>query len=373
MTDTSSAPLLVHITGARPNFPKAAPVIAALGRWRVEQLLVHTGQHYDERMSEIFFRQLGLREPDVNLGVGSAPHGAQTAAIMVGLEKLFVDRRPHLVVVYGDVNSTVAAALVAAKMQIPIAHVEAGLRSFDLTMPEEINRILTDRVCDLLLATSADAVAHLGREGADPDSIHLVGNPMIDTLLHHLDDLDSGAVAAQIGLDAARAYVVATLHRPFNVDEPADTAELVHALHAVADQVPLLLPMHPRGRGRLIDAGLAEHHNVILVDPLGYVEFLSLVKGAAAVVTDSGGVQEESTVMGVPCLTMRPNTERPVTITHGTNRLVTRAMLPHAVTEVLATGRPESWPVPPLWDGHASSRIATVLARFLDVDYRDDD
>lgn len=373
MTHTSPTPLLVHVIGARPNIPKAAPVIEALGRWRVEQLLVHTGQHYDERMSEIFFRQLGLRDPDVNLGVGSAPHGAQTAAIMVGLEELFIDRRPDLVVVYGDVNSTVAAALVAAKMQVPVAHVEAGLRSFDRTMPEEINRMLTDRVCDLLLATSADAVAHLGREGADPDSIHLVGNPMIDTLLRHLDDLDTGAVAAQVGLDAALPYVVATLHRPFNVDDPADVTELVHAVHAVADQAPLLLPMHPRGRGRLIAAGLAEHNDVLVVDPLGYLEFLSLVKGAAAVVTDSGGVQEETTVMGVPCLTMRPSTERPVTITHGTNRLVTRTMLPRAVAEVLATGRPENWPVPPLWDGHASSRIATLLARYLDVDYRHDD
>lgn len=362
---TDRRPLVVHITGARPNFPKAAPVIAALDQHPVEQLLVHTGQHYDERMSEVFFRQLGLPEPDVNLGVGSGAHGAQTAATMVGLEKLFTDRRPDLVVVYGDVNSTVAAALVASKMGIPIAHVEAGLRSFDRTMPEEINRLLTDRISDLLLVTSVDAVAHLGNEGADPGSIHFVGNPMIDTLLRHVGGLDTEGVAAQVGVDTTEPYVVATLHRPGNVDDPADVAELVRSVHAVADQVRVVIPLHPRGRQRLADAGFLDHEGLMVVDPLGYVEFLSLVKGAAAVVTDSGGVQEETTVLGVPCLTLRPNTERPVTITHGTNQLVTRESLPGALREVVAAGRQERWPVPPLWDGQAGPRIAAVLARFL--------
>jgi len=360
-----SNPLVVHITGARPNFPKAAPVMAALEGYPLSQLLVHTGQHYDEKMSEVFFRQLGLPEPDVNLGVGSGAHGEQTAAIMVGLEALFTDRRPDLVVVYGDVNSTVAAAVVAVKMGIPTAHVEAGLRSFDRTMPEEINRLLTDRISDLLLVTSVDAIAHLGHEGASVESVHFVGNPMIDTLLRHLDRLDTEGVAATVGVDPTQPYVVATLHRPGNVDDPADVAELVKAVHAVADQVPVLIPLHPRGRARLEEAGFMDHPRLSVIDPLGYVEFLGLVKGAAAVVTDSGGVQEETTVMGVPCLTLRPNTERPVTITHGTNQLVRRDTLADAVAQVLAAGRQETWRVPPLWDGQAGLRIAEVLAGHL--------
>lgn len=355
-----SSPLIAHITGARPNFPKAAPVIAALSGYAVRQLLVHTGQHYDERMSEVFFRQLGLPEPDLNLEVGSGSHGAQTAAIMVGLEQLFTDRRPDLVVVYGDVNSTVAAALVASKMGIPLAHVEAGLRSFDMTMPEEINRLVTDRLSDLLLVTSADAIAHLGNEGVHPDKIHLVGNPMIDTLLRLQPRFDTQAITEEMGL--RDLYVVATLHRPGNVDDPADVAELVAAMHRVADQVEVVIPLHPRGRERLAAAGLEDHAKVRVIDPLGYLEFMSLVAGAGAVVTDSGGVQEETTVLGVPCLTLRPNTERPVTITHGTNQLATRESLPGAVAQALADLRLE-WPVPPLWDGNAGPRIAQVLSR----------
>ncbi len=351
--------LVLHVTGARPNFPKAAPVIRALADRGVSQELVHTGQHYDEHMSQVFFRQLGLPAPDVDLGVGSGSHARQTAAIMTALETLLLDRRPATVVVYGDVNSTVAAGLVAAKLGIPLAHVEAGLRSFDRTMPEEVNRVVTDRLADLLFATSADAVAHLGNEGVDPARIHLVGNPMIDTLLANMDRFD--VAAAREAHDLPGRYAVATLHRPSNVDDPADAAALVKAVHAVADQVQVVLPLHPRGRARLDEAGLFGHPALRVVDPLGYVEFLGLVRGADAVVTDSGGVQEETTILGVPCLTMRPNTERPVTITHGTNRLVTREGLPGAVADALAAGRSETWPVPPLWDGHAGERIAAVL------------
>lgn len=351
--------LVMHVAGARPNFPKAAPVIRALAARRIAQELVHTGQHYDQQMSQVFFRQLGLPEPDVNLGAGSGSHARQTATIMIGLEELLEDRAPALVVVYGDVNSTAAAALVAAKMQVPLAHVEAGLRSFDLTMPEEINRMVTDRLSSLLFATSADAVAHLGREGADPASIHLVGNPMIDTLLANLDQFDAARARAEHGL--AGRYVVATLHRPANVDQPADAAALVKAMHAVADQVEVLLPLHPRGRSSLAAAGMLDHPGMRVIDPLGYVEFLSLVRGADAVVTDSGGVQEETTILGVPCLTLRPNTERPVTITHGTNRLVTKERLPQEVEECLTAGRADSWPIPPLWDGRSGERIARVI------------
>jgi UDP-N-acetylglucosamine 2-epimerase (non-hydrolysing) len=357
--------LVIHITGARPNFPKAAPVIRALKRREVPQELVHTGQHYDEQMSEIFFRQLGLPEPDVDLGVGSGTHARQTAAIMTGLEDLFVDRKPALVMVYGDVNSTVAAALVSAKLQIPLAHVEAGLRSFDMTMPEEINRLVTDRLSDLLFATSADAVAHLGNEGVPAQKIHLVGNPMIDTLLANLDRIDAEGARAAYALSGH--YVVATLHRPANVDGAADAQELTKAMHGIADQVEVLLPLHPRGRARLEEAGLFDHPRLRVVDPLGYVEFMGLVRGADAVVTDSGGVQEETTILGVPCLTLRPNTERPITITHGTNRLVTRETLPDVMSGVLARGRATTWPVPPLWDGHAGERIAAVVADWLDT------
>jgi UDP-N-acetylglucosamine 2-epimerase (non-hydrolysing) len=354
---------VLHVAGARPNFPKAAPVIKALARRGVDQRLVHTGQHYDEKMSDVFFRQLGLPEPDVNLGVGSGSHAEQTATMMVRLEELFLGDRPAMVVVYGDVNSTVAAALVASKLMIPIAHVEAGLRSFDRSMPEEINRLVTDRLSDVLLATSADAVAHLAREGVPVERIHLVGNPMIDTLLANRHRFDAAAAREELSLEGG--YIAATLHRPGNVDDPADVAELVTALHAVADQRQVVLPLHPRGRTQLADHGLFDHPGIRVVQPLGYVEFMGLVSGADAVVTDSGGVQEETTVLGVPCLTVRPNTERPVTITHGTNQLVTRGGLPGAVRNVLAAGRAGSWPVPPLWDGEAGPRIAEVLIRAM--------
>jgi len=357
--------LVLHVTGARPNFPKAAPVIEALRTHEsdLEQLLVHTGQHYDAAMSDVFFRQLGLPEPDVNLGVGSGPHGAQTAAIMVGLETLFTERRPDLVVVYGDVNSTVAASLVAAKMEVPTAHVEAGLRSFDLSMPEEVNRMVTDRLAELLLVTSTDAIAHLGAEGVPAQRIHFVGNPMIDTLLRLRPRFAGDELRAQMALP--QRYAVATLHRPGNVDRPEDIRGLVRCMHEVADQVRVVLPLHPRGRARLDEAGLFEHDNLQVVEPLGYLEFMGLVAAASAVITDSGGVQEETTVLGVPCLTLRPNTERPVTISHGTNRLVRRETVAAEVEAVLARGRLSQWPVPPLWDGSAGTRIAEVIARRL--------
>lgn len=358
--------LVLHVTGARPNFPKAAPVIRALAARGIPQRLVHTGQHYDKHMSDVFFKQLGLPEPDVNLGVGSGTHAKQTAAVMSALEDLVLAERPALVMVYGDVNSTVAAALVTSKLGVPIAHVEAGLRSFDMTMPEEVNRIVTDRLADLLLCTSPDALAHLGNEGIDPAKMHLVGNPMIDTLLANLERFDVDAAKAEAGLtDIAERYAVATLHRPSNVDDPADAAELVKAMHAVADQLPVVLPLHPRGRARLQDAGLFDHPQMKIIDPLGYVEFMGLVRGSAVVITDSGGVQEETTILGVPCLTLRANTERPITISHGTNRLATRASAPQDVADALAAGRAAEWPVPPLWDGHAGERIAEVVATFL--------
>src|SRR5579862_9371227 len=321
---------ITHVLGARPNFVKAAPVIRALGDLGAEQRVVHTGQHYDERMSDVFFVQLGLPKPDVNLGVGSGSHARMTAEVMVGLEQEFTDNSPAMAVLYGDVNSTVAAGLAGSKLGVPLAHVEAGLRSFDNTMPEEINRRVTDQLCDLLFATSPEAIGHLAREGRPADSMHLVGNPMIDTLLANLDKFDAAAARTAYGL-AGRRYVVATLHRPANVDSPEVAAGLVRALHEVAAEIAVIIPLHPRGRATLTAAGLLEEERVHVVDPLGYIEFMSLVRGAAAIVTDSGGVQEETTLLRVPCLTLRPNTERPITITSGSNRLVTRDGLASAV------------------------------------------
>ena len=354
---------VVHVTGARPNFPKAAPVVRALAALGVSQLLVHTGQHYDQNMSAVFFEQLGLPLPDVNLGVGSGSHAAQTAAIMIELETLFIRKPPRMVIVYGDVNSTVAAALVAAKLGIELAHVEAGLRSFDRSMPEEINRIVTDRLCTLLFVTSPEAIGNLGNEGVDPKIIHFVGNPMIDTLVANQSSLDASAIRSLLELSGP--YVVATLHRPSNVDDPATIRSLVRELHLVCDQVPVVLPLHPRGRQRLTSAGLLGHSRLRVVEPMGYVEFISLVSEASAVITDSGGVQEETTMLGVPCLTLRHNTERPVTITDGTNELVRLSDLARRVEAILGAGRPPTWPTPPLWDGQSGARIARIVARHL--------
>lgn len=359
----SPEPHIVHVTGARPNFPKAAPVIRALDALGIRQVLVHTGQHYDPVMSEVFFQQLGLPEPDVNLGVGSGTHAHQTAKVMTELEDMFIAERPDLVVVYGDVNSTVAASLVAAKLNIPIAHVEAGLRSFDRTMPEEVNRIVTDSLADLLFTTSPDANVHLGAEGVSADKIHFVGNPMIDTLLANLDKFDAEAARAQLGLKGP--YIVATLHRPANVDDPAQAAAIVKALHEVADRTPVVIPLHPRGRASFESAGLMDHAGVMVIDPLGYVEFIGLVRGALAVITDSGGVQEETTMLAVPCLTLRPNTERPVTITHGTNQLVTQHDLLARLEPIIDGTRTSDGVTPPLWDGHAGERIAAVIRSTL--------
>jgi UDP-N-acetylglucosamine 2-epimerase (non-hydrolysing) len=355
---------ITHVLGARPNFVKAAPVIRALADLGARQRVVHTGQHYDERMSDVFFVQLGLPEPDVNLGVGSASHAKMTAEVMVGLEQEFLSSPPAMVVLYGDVNSTVAASLAGAKLGIPLAHVEAGLRSFDNSMPEEINRRLTDQLCDLLFVTSPEAIGHLAREGRPADAMHLVGNPMIDTLVASLDKFDAGSARAAYGLDGP--YVVATLHRPANVDSPAIAAELVKALHAVAAELDVIFPLHPRGRATLTAAGLLESPRVKVVEPLGYIEFMSLVRGAAAIVTDSGGVQEETTLLRVPCLTLRPNTERPITITSGSNQLVTRDALASAVLAAVAMG-PYAGELPPLWDGHAGPRIARIITAWLAI------
>jgi len=352
-------PGIVHVVGARPNFIKAAPVIAALASRGVRQQVVHTGQHYDRAMSEVFFEELGLPEPDLNLGVGSGSHGSQTAALLVALEAAFLEQRPDRVVVYGDVNSTLAAALVCAKLLIRVAHVEAGLRSFDPTMPEEINRRVTDLLCDPLFVTAPEGEVNLAAEGIAADRVVFVGNPMIDTLLAHMERLAPEPVIARLGL--GRPYGVATLHRPSNVDSPAAAAVLVAALREATQRLPIVLPLHPRGRQTLAGAGIEEVAGLSVVDPLGYVDFLSLVRGAAVVITDSGGIQEETTILDVPCLTLRPNTERPITLTAGTNRLVTPETLASAVDGALAGAQARPGDGPPGWDGHAGERIAAVL------------
>ncbi len=354
---------VAHVVGARPNFMKAAPLIRALAAHRIDQRLIHTGQHYDATLSGVFFHDLGLPEPDLNLGVGSGSQAAQTAALMVALEGAFAAVRPAIAIVYGDVNSTIAAALVAAKTGLPIAHVEAGLRSFDDTMPEEINRRVTDLLSDLLFVTSPEGVTNLERMGVPADRIHLVGNPMIDTLLANLDRFDPAPIRAR--LDLPPRYAVATMHRPGNVDDPAKAERVVEMLNGVAALVPLVIPLHPRGRPVLEAAGLVSGPRLRVVEPLGYVEFLSLVRGAALVVTDSGGIQEETTVLRVPCLTVRPNTERPITITHGTNRLVEPEAVVSGARSILDDGLEIPAEGPPLWDGHAGERIAAIVESWL--------
>ncbi|MFN8623179.1 MAG: UDP-N-acetylglucosamine 2-epimerase (non-hydrolyzing) [Chloroflexota bacterium] len=368
MPGPASRTPVVHIVGARPNFIKAAPVMRAMAARGIPQRLVHTGQHYDARMSDVFFSDLDLPAPDVSLGVGSGSHAGQTAALLTALEGALVTPdpadRPSLTIVYGDVNSTLAAALVCSKVGLPLAHVEAGLRSFDMTMPEEVNRRVTDILSDLLFLTSPEALDNLVREGVDPARCHLVGNPMIDTLLAHLDRFDPEPMRARLGL--AGRYAVATLHRPANVDTPEAAGRLVRALHALAERLPIVLPLHPRGRATLTAAGLTDVPGLQIVDPLGYLEFLSLVRGSAVVVTDSGGIQEETTILGIPCLTLRPNTERPITISHGTNRLVEPEDLGSQVDAALRGDLARRGDGPPLWDGHAGERIAALVESWLE-------
>ncbi len=361
--ETDQRPQIVHIVGARPNFVKAAPVVRGLAELGVRQVLVHTGQHYDPALSEVFFTDLGLPQPTLFLGVGSGAHAQQTAALMLGIDQAVTALKPELLVLYGDINSTLAAALVAAKRGLPIAHVEAGLRSFDRSMPEEINRKVVDALADIALVTSPEGIAHLGAEGVAAHKIHFVGNPMIDSLLtvRELGDLP----ALQARLSLPDRYAVATLHRPSNVDSPEAARSAVAALAGVSAEIPVVLPLHPRGRASLNAAGLADLGDVRVVEPLGYVEFAALLDGAALVVTDSGGIQEETTILGVPCLTLRPNTERPITITEGTNRLVTPETLGDAVRTALAADR-YTGEGPPLWDGRAGQRIAKVLHRWLE-------
>ena len=354
------------IVGARPNFMKMAAVLEGLRRYpELRPVLIHTGQHYDAAMSKVFFDELGLPRPDHDLGVGSDSHARQTAAVMIALDALFGERPPAIAIVVGDVNSTLAGALVAAKRRIPVAHVEAGLRSRDREMPEELNRIVTDALSDLLFATSRDAVENLIAEGIPPHRIKFVGNPMIDTLRRHLEMARARASLAAFGLEP-RAYALATLHRPGNVDDPDRLRAILAALDSLAADLPVIFPVHPRTRERIEQLGDPLPRGVRLTEPLGYLDFIGLLDRARMVLTDSGGIQEEATVLGTPCLTLRSNTERPVTILSGTNRLVGNepgAILDAARRELDDPMAPRG--TPELWDGHAGARIAAEIAGFL--------
>ena len=354
---------VLHVVGARPNFMKVAPVLRALdARKGFRSILVHTGQHYDAHMSASFFDDLQIPPPDVNLGVGSGSHGTQTAAVMSALEPHLVAQPPDVVLVVGDVNSTLAAALTAAKLNVPVARVEAGLRSGDRSMPEEINRVLTDQVAELCLTPSPDAADNLQREGIPGERIHFVGNVMVDSLVWHLPSARDLAVPAEMGLERG-CYVVVTLHRPSNVDRRETLLGIVEALDEIAAKVPVIFPVHPRTAARLDGFGITLR-NVRMVEPMGYVHMLGLLEGAGCVLTDSGGVQEETTVLG---LTLRDSTERPVTLSLGTNRLVpdrSRASILEAFGA--AWGSPAEGRRPELWDGAAAERIVDVLEAWRD-------
>ncbi len=353
---------ILAVAGARPNFMKIAPLMWELRRRPgVRSFLVHTGQHYDERMSKLFFEELHIPRPDVDLGVGSGSHAAQTAEVMKRFEPVVLQQRPDAVLVVGDVNSTLACALTAVKLGVPVAHVEAGLRSFDRSMPEEINRVLTDAISDWLFVTERSGVENLRREGVAEERVFLVGNVMIDTLLACRRRCEESPVLERLGL-AGRPFGVLTLHRPANVDDPETFGRLFGAVERLQRELPIVFPVHPRTRGALEATAAKSLPNLILTEPLGYLDFLKLLAYARLVLTDSGGIQEETTVLGVPCLTLRNNTERPITVEEGTNRLVglEPARIIGAALEVLGQP-PQPGRVPYLWDGNAAVRIVDRL------------
>jgi UDP-N-acetylglucosamine 2-epimerase (non-hydrolysing) len=367
VTGGTAQPHILLVAAARPNFMKVAPVWRALdatGRFRLT--LVHTGQHYDENMSKVFFDDLGLPRPDAHLGTGSGTQAEQTARVMLAFEPVMLKADPDLVVVVGDVNSTLACALVAAKCGVRVAHVEAGLRSFDRTMPEETNRILTDVVCDLLFITSPEARDNLLREGIDAPKIHFVGNVMIDSLRTFEPEAEKSPILETLGLTRG-GYGLVTLHRPSNVDDMTQLADLLDALTELSHDIPLVFPVHPRTRLAMQKAQYrVQGSGMRLIDPVGYLDFLKLMKYSSIVLTDSGGIQEETTALGIPCLTIRENTERPVTVTVGTNRLVgtDTARIIAEARDVLANDAREAR-IPDLWDGKSAPRIAQVMIRFF--------
>jgi UDP-N-acetylglucosamine 2-epimerase (non-hydrolysing) len=359
---------VLNIVGARPNFMKIAPIVREMRRLESDflPLIVHTGQHYDAAMSDSFFADLDIPAPDFHLEVGSASHAVQTAKIMTAFEPVLLQEKPDWVLVVGDVNSTIACALVCAKLGVRVAHVEAGLRSRDRAMPEEINRVLTDAISDLLLTTSQDAHENLKNEGIPADKIKFVGNVMIDSLFHNLKKAEDSTVRDDLDL-TGKDYAVLTLHRPSNVDEKEILSGLVDALSSIAERLPVVFPIHPRTKARIDDFGFADrikNSNLRLIEPLGYIDFLRLYSGARLVLTDSGGIQEETTALGIPCLTLRENTERPITIELGTNILVgtNPERIRQMAFSILENASKKDTKIPPLWDGKAAERICDVLS-----------
>ena len=359
---------IICVCGARPNFMKIAPIMRAFkANGNFETLLVHTGQHYDKNMSNLFFDELNIPEPDINLEVGSSSHATQTAEIMKRFEPIIYDFKPDYVLVVGDVNSTIACGLVAVKMGIKLIHVEAGLRSFDWNMPEEINRILTDRISDILFVTEQSALNNLAKEGIDSDKVHFVGNVMIDTLMANRQKAQKSSILERLGLGDAD-YAVITLHRPSNVDDPERFTEIIAAFEAIDKEMKLIFPIHPRTRNNLkgtdLDKRIQAIENLLLLEPIGYLDFLCLMSNASLVFTDSGGIQEETTILGVPCITLRKSTERPVTITEGTNRLcaITTEGILKSYRQIREQGEECRHSIPKLWDGKAAERIAKIIA-----------
>ncbi len=361
---------IISVVGARPNFMKIAPLMEAMGAHEsIEPMLVHTGQHYDDRMSDLFFKQLGIPEPDMNLEIGSGSHAVQTAGIMTAFEPICLEQKPDAVLVVGDVNSTIACGLVAVKLGIKLVHVEAGLRSGDRAMPEEINRVLTDSISDMLFCTEPAGVKNLIAEGVSPDRVFLVGNVMIDTLLKNKAKADESTILDEIGIEAG-AYAAMTMHRPSNVDDPVVFARLLDAIEEIQKDLPIIFPIHPRTRNNIAKMGFTDRidamGNLRLIEPAGYLDFLKLTSNAKLVLTDSGGIQEETTILKVPCITMRENTERPITVEVGSNQLV--GTDPAKILDAYRKVMEGSWrtpQVPELWDGKAAERIVEILAEKL--------
>lgn len=360
---------IINVVGARPNFMKIAPIIEEMRKFpgSISPILVHTGQHYDDNMSKQFFKDLELPEPDVFLGVGPGTHAQQTAKIMVEFEKILVKEKPDLTLVVGDVNSTLACALASVKLNIPVAHVEAGLRSFDRSMPEEINRLMTDAISDYLFITEKEAEVNLLKEGKPKDKIFFVGNVMIDTLLKNKAKGDSSGILSELHLDSKK-YALLTLHRPENVDNEDKLRQLIDILNEVKKHIAVVFPVHPRTRGKLDNLGLSANNGLKLTGPLGYLDFIKLMSEAKCVLTDSGGIQEETTILRVPCLTLRRNTERPVTITQGSNMLLgtDREKILKEVMNVLS-GKSANSGIPELWDGQAAVRIVRILIKLSKI------
>jgi len=355
---------IISVVGARPNFIKIAPIDKAFRKFPViKHMICHTGQHFDEKMSDIFFKELDIPKPDFNLGVGSGSHAEQTAGIMIRFEKVLEAEMPDLIIVPGDVNSTLACSVVASKMGIPVAHVEAGLRSFDRTMPEEINRIITDVLSDLLFVSEESGLANLKKEGIDETKIHFVGNVMIDSLIGYMDKIEESNIHNILGLDKSK-YVLVTFHRPANVDNEFKLKELVDFLNALSMKVKVFFPVHPRTMKNIEDYELDKtiSEGLIISEPIGYIDFLALTKNAQLVITDSGGIQEETTFMGVPCITVRNNTERPVTISTGTNLLIgTDLSEVMKAAGLILSGDIKMGRIPPLWDGKTADRIVNII------------